>query len=94
MKTSREARVASQYEIDIVPNEHGGFYARIPDFPTIFTGGSTPEETMKNSLEAIELMIEEYQDRGLAVPEQPSLFRWHLVWLFIESSYGMLRAKA
>lgn len=67
MKTRLE--VASQFEIDIVPNEHGGFYARIPDFPTIFTGGSTPEETMKNALEAIELMIEEYQDRGMAVPK-------------------------
>jgi predicted RNase H-like HicB family nuclease len=63
MATSQKARVASQYEIDIVPNEHGGFYAHIPDFPTIFTGGSTPEEAMKNALEAIELMIEEYQDR-------------------------------
>ena len=56
------------YEIDLVPNEHGGYYARIPDFPTIFTGGQTPEEAMRNAVEAIELMIEEYQDRGLTVP--------------------------
>jgi len=57
-----------QYEIDLVPNEHGGYYARIPDFPTIFTGGPTPDEAMRNALEAIELMIEEHQDRGLPVP--------------------------
>ena len=56
------------YEIDIVPNEHGGFYARIPDFPTIFTGGETPDEAMHNALEAIELMIEEIEDRGQSGP--------------------------
>jgi antitoxin HicB len=59
---------AGQYEIDVVPNEHGGYYARVPDFPAIFTGGSTPDEAMKNALEAIELMIEEQRDRGLPIP--------------------------
>ncbi|HEX7185699.1 MAG TPA: type II toxin-antitoxin system HicB family antitoxin [Thermoanaerobaculia bacterium] len=59
------------YEIDLVPNEHGGYYARTPDFPTIFTGGETPKEAMRNAVEAIELMIEEYQDRGLAMPFSP-----------------------
>lgn len=58
----------TRYEIDIVPNEHGGYYARIPDFPTIFTGGQTPEEAMRNALEAIALMIEEYEERGQPVP--------------------------
>jgi antitoxin HicB len=65
---------AQSYEIDIVPNEHGGFYARIPDFPTIFTGGATPEEAMGNALEAIELMIEEYQDRGQSVPRPLAVY--------------------
>jgi predicted HicB family RNase H-like nuclease len=69
VKTRLDQEVASRYDIGIVPNEHGGFYARIPDFPTIFTGGSTPEETLRNALKAIELMIEEYRDRQLAVPE-------------------------
>jgi antitoxin HicB len=69
VKTRLEQEVASRYEVGIVPNEYGGFYARVPDFPTIFTGGSTPEEAMRSALEAIELMIEEYRDRGLAVPE-------------------------
>ena len=59
---------AQDFEIDIVPNEYGGFYARIPDFPTIFTGGTTHEEAMHNALEAIGLMLEEHQDRGQAVP--------------------------
>jgi antitoxin HicB len=59
----------TRYEIDVVPNEHGGFYARIPDFPTVFTGGATPEEAMANALEAVELMVEEYRERGLPGPE-------------------------
>lgn len=69
MKTKLDHEVANRYKIDIVPNEHGGFHARVPDFPTIFTGGSTPEEAMKNALAAIDLMIEEYRDRELPVPE-------------------------
>jgi len=68
MSDERTAPAAGQYEIDLVPNEHGGYYARVPDFPTIFTGGGTPEEAMRNALEAIELMMEEHQDRGLPIP--------------------------
>ena len=61
---------ANQYEIDVVPNEHGGFYARAPDFPTIFTGGETPEEAMTHALEAIELMVEELRDRDQPIAAQ------------------------
>ncbi len=49
-KDKHETGVVGRYEIDVVPNEYGGYYARIPDFPTIFTGG----QTMKNALEAVE----------------------------------------
>ena len=68
-----EPKVLS-YEIDVVPNEHGGYYARIPDFPTIFTGGVTPEEAVANAQEAIALMIDEYRDRGQPVPEPLSAY--------------------
>ena len=68
MSDEQQARPVGPYEIDLVPNEHEGYYARIPDFPTIFTGGRTPDEAMKNALEAIELMIEELQDRQLPIP--------------------------
>ena len=66
--------LAQQYEIDIVPNEHGGYHARIPDFPSIFTGGRTPDEATKNALEAIELMIEECLERKQAIPAPLSSF--------------------
>jgi len=73
-KNKHETGMVGRYEIDVVPNEYGGYYARIPDFPTIFTGGQTPEEAMKNALEAVELMIEEYQDRGQPVPSPLASF--------------------
>lgn len=68
MKNEERDDLLSRYEIDIVPNEHGGYHARVPDFPTIFTGGDTPSEAMKNALEAIDLMVDEYEDRDLPVP--------------------------
>lgn len=66
--------MAQRYEIDIVPNEQGGYYARIPDFPSIFTGGQTPDEATRNAIEAIELMIEECVERELMVPDPLSSF--------------------
>jgi antitoxin HicB len=68
MSDEQRTPMAGQYEIDVVPNEHGGYYTRVPDFPTIFTGGRTPDEAMKNALEAIELMLEEQRDRGQPIP--------------------------
>jgi antitoxin HicB len=69
MNSKSRRRSEDRYEIDLVPNEHGGYYARIPDFPTVFSGGETPQEAMANALEAVELMIEEQHERGLPVPE-------------------------
>jgi antitoxin HicB len=69
MKNEQTVPTSGRYEVDIVPNEHGGYYARIPDFPTIFTGGRTPDEAMRNALEAIELMIEEHKERALPIPD-------------------------
>lgn len=73
---SETPQLSSQtaYEIDIVPNEHGGYFARVPDFPTLFTGGDTPSEAMEHALAAIELMIEELTDRGQPVPEPLAAF--------------------
>ena len=66
--------LATRYEIGVVPNEHGGYYGRVPDFPTIFTGGQTAEEAFRNALEAVELMLEEVEQRGQPVPEPLSAF--------------------
>ncbi|MBZ0272532.1 type II toxin-antitoxin system HicB family antitoxin [bacterium] len=69
MKRKKDVARSFEYEINIVPNEFGGWYARIPDFPTIFTGGVTAAEAMENAQEAIGLMIEELIEREMPVPE-------------------------
>ena len=64
MRPEKKVEEQGRYEIDVVPNEYGGYYARIPDFPTIFTGGSTPAEARKKAADAIELMLEEQLSRS------------------------------
>ena len=77
MKTKSTAKMAPAYEVDVVPNEEGGFYVRVPDFPSIFTGGATADEALRNAQEAIALMIEEYRERGLPLPAPKSVFSGH-----------------
>ena len=62
--TDAHEDLAKRFEIGVAPNEHGGYYARVPDFPTLFTGGQTAEEAFRNALEAVELMIEEVGERS------------------------------
>lgn len=59
-------------EIILEPNEEGGFYARIPDIPSIFTGGITEIEALKNAKAAIKEYIEICEKDGLPVPQPKS----------------------
>lgn len=58
-----------KYEIIIIPNDEGGYYARIPDIPSIFTGGMSEEEALKNTREAIKEYIKTCEEEGLPVPK-------------------------
>lgn len=58
-----------KFEIIIMPNEKGGYYARIPDIPSIFTGGISEEDALKNAREAIDEYIKICKEEGLPVPE-------------------------
>lgn len=58
-----------KYEIIIAPNDEGGYYARIPDIPSIFTGGVSEEDALKNAREAIDEYIRICQEEGLPIPE-------------------------
>lgn len=58
-----------KFEIIITPNEKSGYYARIPDIPSIFTGGISEEDALKNAREAIDEYIKICKEEGLPVPE-------------------------
>ena len=58
-----------KFEIIITPNEKGGYYARIPDIPSIFTGGISEEDALKTAREAIDEYIKICKEEGLPVPE-------------------------
>ncbi len=60
------------FEIIIEPNEEGGFYARIPDMPSIFTGGVTEIEALKNAKLAIKEYLEICKKDRLPVPQSKS----------------------
>ncbi len=65
--------LAGAYSIVLEPNVHGGYYARIPAFPTVFTGGLTREEALANAVEALEVTIEDILRCGDPLPcEQPA----------------------
>jgi len=60
------------FEIIIEPNEEGGFYARIPDMPSIFTGGVTEIEALKNAKAAIKEYLEICKKDRLPIPQSKS----------------------
>lgn len=60
------------FEIIIEPNEEGGFYARIPDMPSIFTGGVTEIEALKNAKLAIKEYLEICKKDRLPIPQSKS----------------------
>lgn len=61
--------LARRYPFTVVPNEHGGYYVRVPDFPNIVTGGLTAAEAATNAVEAIALALEWHLERGRPLPE-------------------------
>ncbi len=60
------------FEIIIEPNDEGGFYARIPDMPSIFTGGVTEIEALKNAKLAIKEYLEICKKDRLPIPQSKS----------------------
>ena len=66
--------LSSKYEIVIEPNEYGGYYVRIPDFPGIFTGGETWEEALRHAREALEATVEAMRKQKIPLPEPKMKF--------------------
>jgi antitoxin HicB len=56
----------------IVQDDGGGFLIRYPDFNTCIADGETPEEAMKNGLEALQATIAALKAEGLPIPKPDS----------------------
>ena len=60
------------YPIVLIPEAEGGFCVLVPDIDGCITQGDTVEEAIANAKDAIELMLEDYRERGLAAPRATS----------------------
>lgn len=73
LKGSREERQREMnYDILIRPlpeDEGGGFVGFIPDLQGCMSDGDTPEEAVRNTLEAMKEWMELHTETGRAIPE-------------------------
>ncbi|MCL4862169.1 MAG: type II toxin-antitoxin system HicB family antitoxin [Caldilineaceae bacterium] len=64
-----------QYPFEMRPlteEEGGGFLVSFPDFSECIADGETPEEALRNGMDALQETIAALEDLGLAVPEPGS----------------------
>lgn len=57
------------YKIHLHKEDEGGFTVSVPVLPGCITYGEDIDEAISMAKEAIELYIEELQERGEAIPE-------------------------
>jgi predicted RNase H-like HicB family nuclease len=68
MKRDETVRtINAQYVCTFRPEPEGGYTVRCSAFPEVVSYGATLEEARHNAREALELCIEVYQDKGLAI---------------------------
>ena len=58
--------------------EEGGYTVFVPSLPGCITYGETVDEAIDMAKEAIELYIEELQDRGESIPDDSNLLEYSL----------------
>ena len=66
------------YKINLKKEEGGGYTAFVPSLPGCITYGETVDEAIDMAKEAIELYIEELQDRGEYVPDDSNVLEYSL----------------
>ncbi|MBE8714098.1 type II toxin-antitoxin system HicB family antitoxin [Sphingobacterium hungaricum] len=62
-----------RYKIHLHQEPEGGFTVSVPTLPGCITYGENIDEAISMAKEAIELYIEELQDRGEKIPAGDSL---------------------
>lgn len=66
------------YKINLRKEEEGGYTVFVPSLPGCITYGETVEEAIDMAKEAIELYIEELQDRGESIPDDSNMLEYSL----------------
>lgn len=66
------------YRINLRKEEEGGYTVFVPSLPGCITYGETIDEAIDMAKEAIELYIEELQDRGENIPDDSNLLEYSL----------------
>lgn len=66
------------YRINLRKEEEGGYTVIVPSLPGCITYGETIDEAIDMAKEAIELYIEELQDRGESVPDDSNVLEYSL----------------
>ena len=66
------------YKINLRKEEEGGYTVFVPSLPGCITYGETVDEAIDMAKEAIELYIEELQDRGESIPDDSNMLEYSL----------------
>jgi predicted RNase H-like HicB family nuclease len=66
------------YKINLRKEEDGGYTVFVPSLPGCITYGETVDEAIEMAKEAIELYIEELQDRGESIPDDSNMLEYSL----------------
>ena len=65
-------------KINLRKEEEGGYTVFVPSLPGCITYGETVDEAIDMAKEAIELYIEELQDRGESIPDDCNMLEYSL----------------
>ena len=66
------------YRINLRKEEEGGYTVFVPSLPGCITYGETVDEAIDMAKEAIELYLEELQDRGETIPDDSNVLEYSL----------------
>ena len=68
------------YKIHLHKEPEGGYTVLVPALPGCITYGEDVDEAISMAKEAIELYIEELQERGVAIPDDSKKYLLNFRW--------------
>ncbi|MFO7574241.1 MAG: type II toxin-antitoxin system HicB family antitoxin [Bacteroidales bacterium] len=66
------------YKIHLHKEEEGGYTVTVPALPGCITYGENVDEAIEMAREAIELYVEELQDRGEVIPDDSNTLEYSI----------------